>query len=65
MHIQLNLKLILEFQDLLRKMLDFDKATRITPDEAINHSFFQSLNKLRRWSDMVVDAREPEEQAGF
>lgn len=57
---QLNLKIVIEFQDLLRRMLDFDRRARITPGEAIGHPFFKTLDRLRDWAGAVVDARGPE-----
>ena len=59
---QLNFKIIIEFQDLLRRMMDFDKNARITPEDAMDHDFFKTLNFLRRWSDTIVDAREEPEE---
>ena len=39
-------KMVLELEDLLSRMLHLDKYRRITPQEAMEHDFFRSAERL-------------------
>ena len=50
-------KIVLEFNHFMRRTMDYDQQTRLTPEQALEHPLFQSVNYLREWTDVVRDAR--------
>lgn len=47
------------FQDLIRRMLDYDPRNRITPEEALNHKFFQAGSDMSTGTDVSIPLSLP------